>query len=136
MSEFNDVIDWLKEYHKANFDSCSNQKVKQWSTTSYASYEEMLEALANTEDLNQELAKLYVDSRDDKEARNWAKSSGKELQLQFMNAVKASLRRKFIQTEEPKEASGIMYDRYAANERREAEKILDRFQKWVNSRVG
>ena len=135
MSEFNAVVDFLKEYHKGNFDACANQKVKQWSTTPYTSYEAMLEALANTEDLNQELAKLYVDSRDNKEARNWAKSSGKELQLQFMNAVKASLRRKFIQTEEDVEASKAMYDRYSANERREAEKILDRFQKWVNSRV-
>jgi len=135
VSEFDTMVDWLKEQHSNNFDACANKAVKQWSTTKYSSYEEMMTELGDTKEINQELSKLYRDSRTDKKARNWAKSSGLELQLQFMNGIKAAIHRKFVQTEEDKDLTSAAHIRYAANERREAEKILERFQQWVNSRI-
>jgi hypothetical protein len=135
VSEFNEIVDYLKKYHEGNYDALLNKSVKKWSTTPYSDYQSMLKELGDTTDLNQELGTLYTQSRTDKSARNWAKSSGYELQLQFMNSVKASLRRKFVQTAEDKELSKLAYDRYNANECKEAIAILERLQQFLNTRV-
>jgi len=135
VSEFNEVVTKLKEYHQSQYDALLNKAVKKWSTTPYSDYTSMLKTLGDTTELNTKLSTMYTESRKDKTNRNWAKSSGYELQLQFMNSVKTSVRRKFVQTAEDEELSKVAYDRYNANERQESIKILERLSQLINTRV-
>lgn len=134
MSNFNEVTAKLKEYHTTQYDALLNKSVKKWSTTPYSSYSQMLQTLADTTELNEKLSSMYTEARSSKSQRNWAKSSGNELQLQFINAIKTSVRRKFIQDKDS-EMSSLAQNRYNANERKEAIAILERLKELINSRV-
>lgn len=136
MSEIKDVVNWLKKVHEANADAANNKAVKRWSTSDYDSYKDLLDEVADAEDISEELADLLQKSIEGSGGRDYAKINSKELSLQVVNAIKGSLRRKFVHDKEDKELASLNYQRYAINERLEAIAILERLDAWADKAGG
>jgi hypothetical protein len=136
VSELKDVVNWLKKVHQDNADAANNEVVKRWSTSDHDSYKALLDEVADTEDISEDLADLLQKSIEGSGGRDYGEINAKELSLQVVNAVKGSLRRKFVHDTEDKEFASINYQRYAVNERQEAIKILERLDAWADQALG
>lgn len=136
MSEIKDVVKWLKKVHEDNADAAMNKSVKRWSTSDYDSYSALLNEVADSDDLSEKLAKSITEAIDGSGGRDFAKNNAQELSLQVVNAIKGSLRRKFVHDTEDKEFASINFQRYAVNERKEAVVILERLEAWAEQALG
>jgi hypothetical protein len=132
VSEIKDVVKWLKQVHQDNADAANNKVVKRWSTSDYPNYTDMLKEVADTDDLSEELADMLQEAFDGSGGRDYGEINVKELSLQVVNAVKGSLRRKFVHDKTDKEFASINFQRYSVNERLEAIAILERLDRWVD----
>jgi hypothetical protein len=111
--------------------------VKRWSTSEYSSYKELLDAVANTDQLSEDLAKKLDEAiKGSSGSRDFGEINAKELSLQVVNAAKGSLRRKFVHDKEDKEFASINFQRYSVNERLEAISILERLEGWAEQALG